>query len=180
MQSTSFKSDEHKSDTDSGRSSIHGEKEIIERILINAPSNKLHVTRCTDDKLQTMIQAKASKVDMIGMESNCVNQNNNGISGDGSSGGKTNDGQLLVSTNRKNHILKKRNLHRRNTIEFSHLNCDWQLYNNLMAHKRTTATKPKFVDNVNRMATAQMHTVGASMPGINILTLSNIEQIISF
>lgn len=123
LQSTSFKSDDHKSDTDSGRSSIHCEKEIIERILI-AP-HKLRVTRCTDDKLKILMQPNPSKVDVIGIEHNRIDQNINGGS---------NDGQLLVK-NRKNPILKKRNLHRRNTIELSHFNGDWQLFQNSTALK---------------------------------------------
>lgn len=156
LQSTNFKSDDHKSDTDSGRSSIHCEKEIIERILI-AP-HKLRVTRCTDDKLKTLIKQNPSKVGVIGMEHNNrieqKNYNGGGSNdvGGGSGGGR---GQLLVS-NRRNHILKKRNLHRRNTIELSHFNGDWQLYQN------STALK---VTDCDTETDTKSSGIGASLPG---------------
>lgn len=152
IKSTSFKSDEHKSDTDSGRSSIHGEKEIIERILI-APS-KLRVTRCTEDKLKTMLQPKASKVDVIGVE----HHRNSQMIGDGMKCG-TSESQLQVAS-RKNIILKRRNLHRRNTIELSHFNGDWQLYHHLSAAKTNDTD-----DKAQTQSTGQMHLVGTSMPG---------------
>lgn len=141
-QLTNVKSDDHKSDTDSGRSSIHCEKEIIERILI-AP-HKLRVTRCSDDKLKKLIKPNPSKVDVIGMEPNRIEQKN-----------KNGGGQLLV-TNRRNHILKKRNLHRRNTIELSHFNDDWQLYQN------STALK---VADCDTETDTKSSGIGASLPG---------------
>lgn len=156
IKSTSFKTDEHKSDTDSGRSSIHGEKEIIERILI-APT-KLRVTRCTDDKLKTMLQPKASKVDMIGIEHN---RNSQLISNGDMKCGRS-ESQLQVAS-RKNIILKRRNLHRRNTIELSHFNGDWQLYHNFIASNMNDGD-----DKAQIKSTGQMHLVGgASMPGNN-------------
>lgn len=151
FKSTSFKTDEQKSDTDSGRSSINGEKEIIERMLI-AP-NSLRVTRCTDDKLKTMLKSKASKVDAIGFEGERLNHNNDGIKSD------TNESRLKVAS-RKNVILKKRNLLRRNTIELSHFAGDWQPYSNL--------SKSKLMDCDGKMktkSTSQMDSIGTSMPG---------------
>lgn len=151
VKAASLKSDEHKSDTDSGRSSIHGEKEkeIIERMLI-AP-NKLRVTRCTDDKLKVMLQPKSSKVDMIGVEQMRHNSNSD------RQPTATTENQLLVKS-RKNQILKKRNLHRRNTIELSHFNVDWQLYPNLsMSNAKNSEDKSK--------TKSTGHLVGASMPG---------------
>lgn len=156
LQSTNFKSDDHKSDTDSGRSSIHCEKEIIERILI-AP-HKLRVTRCTDDKLKALIKPNPSKVGVIGMEHNGRVEQNHYNGGTGSSGS---GGQLLVS-NRRN-ILKKRNLHRRNTIELSHFNGDWQLYQN------STALK---VADCDTETDTKSSGIGASLPGNKISTLS--------
>lgn len=160
LQSTNFKSDDHKSDTDSGRSSIHCEKEIIERILI-AP-HKLRVTRCSDDKLKTLIKLNPSKVGVIGVEHNHrIEQkmmnggSNDGGNGSGCSGNGNSGGQLLV-TNRKNHILKKRNLHRRNTIELSHFNGDWQLYQN------STALK---VADCDTETDTKSSGIGASLPG---------------
>lgn len=161
LKSTSFKSDEHKSDTDSGRSSIHGEKEIIERILI-AP-NKLRVTRCTDDKLKTILQPKASKVDVIGVEHKRISPNS-----DSMKCGRS-EGQLQVAS-RKNIILKRRNLLRRNTIELSHFNADWQLYNNSAASKTIECD-----DKTNVKLTGQMHLVGASMPGNKSIHSSNFR-----
>lgn len=148
FKSTSFKTDENKSDTDSGRSSINGEKEIIERMLI--VPNSLRVTRCTDDKLKTMLKSKAitSKVDAIGFDNDRVNHNADRIKSD------THESRLKVA-NRKNIILKKRNLQRRNTIEFSHFNGEWQPYSNL--------SKSKLMD-----CDGKMDSVGASMPGTNI------------
>lgn len=138
------KSDDHRSDTDSGRSSIHCEKEIIERMLI--PSHKLRVTRCTDDKLETLNKPNPSKVDVIGMKHARIDPNINGAS---------NEGHLHV-TNRRNHILKKRNLHRRNTIELSHFNGDWQNY------QTTTASK---VADYDTETDTKSSGVGVSMPG---------------
>lgn len=157
LQLTNFKSDDHKSDTDSGRSSIHCEKEIIERILI-AP-HKLRVTRCSDDKLKKLIKPNPSKVGVIGMEPNRIEQKNKnaGGSNDGGSGGS--GGQLLV-TNRRNHILKKRNLHRRNTIELSHFNDDWQLYQN------STALK---VADCDTETDTKSSGIGASLPGNKLI-----------
>lgn len=155
FKSTSFKTDEHKSDTDSGRSSINGEKEIIERMLI--VPNSLRVTRCTDDKLKTMLKSKSSTVDAIGFDGDhVVNHNNERIKSD------TSESRLKVAS-RKNIILKKRNLHRRNTIELSHFNADWHSYSNLSNTKLMNCD-----GQMKTKSTSQMDSVGASMPGTNI------------
>lgn len=152
FKTTSLKTDEQKSETDSGRSSINGEKEIIERMLIIPNSSNLRVTRCTDDKLKTMRKPKISTVNVIGFDIDQANQYNDRIKCD------TNENRLKV-TNRKNIILKKRNLQRRNTIELSHFNEDWQTYSNLSKSKLMDC------DGQKTKSTNQMDSVGASISG---------------
>ena len=96
--------DEHRSDTDSGRSSAHGDKEIISLNGKECPPKSLRVTRCTDDALKARPKIEPPKFV-------CVD--------DDRPIGKIEplaSGRLQV-IRRKDAILKRRNMHRRNTID---------------------------------------------------------------
>lgn len=101
--------DDHKSDTDSGRSSIHYEKEIDSIKPTVKSVSRLKVSRCTDDKVKALGLLEQRYANLIG-------EVNDGVAK------KTNtenvQGKLQV-TRRKDAILKRRNMHRRNTIDVS-------------------------------------------------------------
>lgn len=139
------KSDGHKSDTDSGKGSIYDEKRIVEQFLVG--QNKLRVTRCSDDKFKAMCQPKAAKVDVIGFERENINHHE-----------KINTSERRpVVTSRKDTILRKRDLRRRNTIDLSHLPGDWQHHFDLPVSKTIHCTQNAQI--------GQKYATGASMPG---------------
>lgn len=120
------KFEEHKSDTDSGRSSIHCEKELYGKcddatVPVKTVSNhQLRVTRCTDDKLKAINHPKVSPTNVIGYENEprCRGESGHRMLPTEPPTAAAN-GKCLQVKSRKNAILKRRNLYRRNTIDVS-------------------------------------------------------------
>lgn len=102
-------SDDHKSDTDSGRSSTHGDKEFLAsgRVEhITKSVNQLKVTRCTEEKLKLLFNSRPSD--------QRLNEKNSSDEAKEREPFSTNRLQVV---RRKDAILKRRNMHRRNTID---------------------------------------------------------------
>lgn len=168
--------DEHKSDTDSGRSSIHCEKELIgkcEETQISKATNQLRVTRCTDSKMKALHQLKVKSANIFAYEKEpSINENEiKQIE-------QPPMGKCLQVINRKNAILKRRNLQRRNTIDVSQFKLDKEINRlnekcngNMNAsksinclNKMESYKNDEFLDRINRM-----NFVGSSMPGTETL-----------
>lgn len=165
---TNPKYEEHKSDTDSGRSSIHErEKELsnkCEDIILPTKyvANQLRVTRCTDDKLKALNQLKVTPVNVIGYENEPSLNDNETKTIEQPVGGN-----CLQVISRKNAILKRRNLHRRNTIDVSQFKLERNDNAHLNASKSTNCLNKlesrktdEFIDRIS-----QMNFIGSSMPG---------------
>lgn len=102
--------EEQKSDTDSGHSSIHGEKELIYRIPSQKilPVSKLTVSRPISDKIRNEIQPNHQNVWAIG-DTNHINEKKEACTA------------KLQVIRRKDAILRRRNMQRRNTIDINHI-----------------------------------------------------------
>lgn len=167
------KFDEHKSDTDSGRSSIHCEKELYgkcedaEMVKINA-IHHLRVTRCTDDKLKALNHLKIAPTNIIGYDNECdtrdIGKHHIQAAPVGS--------KCLQVISRKNAILKRRNLHRRNTIDSSQFkdvenNRPFNTPNSNVSkstnclNRREPYSGNGFLEQIDRM-----NFMGSSMPGL--------------
>lgn len=157
-------SDDHKSDTDSGRSSAHGDKELplhIRNEHAIRPSGQLKVTRCTEEKLKILFNSRPS------------NQKLNELAADAKKTEPFASGRLQV-IRRKDAILKRRNMHRRNTIDVNLYDiqraADNRQYDgNLNAH---TSKSTNCIDKIDRYSSSEfanridaLNFNGASMPG---------------
>lgn len=164
------KCDEHKSDTDSGRSSIHCEKELYgkceEAAMVKTNAiNHLRVTRCTDDKLKALNLPKIASTNIIGYDKESML--------DARDIGKHHiqaapvAGKCLQVISRKHAILKRRNLHRRNTIDSSQFK-DIENNRPINMSKSTNclnrcepSSANGFLEQIDRM-----NFMGSSMPGM--------------
>lgn len=102
-------SDEHKSDTDSGRSSAHGDKDLQPQAIKEVATKnvgQLKVTRCTEEKLKILFNSKPINPKIIEKQCEEVKHQLEPFQ----------TGRLQV-IRRKDAILKRRNMHRRNTID---------------------------------------------------------------
>lgn len=159
--------DEQKSDTDSGRSSAHGDKELQSNGRIDTNTGgQLKVTRCTEEKLKILFKSKPSDLrlsernlvpDEAKASEQCVQPT----------------GRLQV-LRRKDAILKRRNMHRRNTIDVNlydmqkaaaHQQFDYKL-------NGTTSKSTNCIDKIDAFESDTfpnridaMNFNGTSMPG---------------
>lgn len=104
--------DEHRSDTDSGHSSIHGDKELADKLIeqiIKRPSNKLKVARGPMEHRELDHFVEQKNVNVIG---------HNALSDVEIE--KKPAGAALQVIRRKDAILRRKNMQRRNTID---VNC---------------------------------------------------------
>lgn len=154
--------EEHKSDTDSGHSSIHGEKELIYRIPSQKilPVSKLTVSRPNSDKIQTEFQPIHPNVYGIG-DTNHIDEEKK----------ETCTGKLQV-IRRKDAILRRRNMQRRNTIDINHIDIlratNEKGFNDMISSKsincldRMSREQPElFNEKINRI-----NLNGSSMPSM--------------
>lgn len=167
--------EEHKSDTDSGRSSAHGDKDLIGPIIKEIPAKpigKLKVSRCTEEKLKILTQSHVDvrKFNAAGMPFNGENVNGGNIAEP-----TFGQGRLQV-IRRKDAILKRRHMNRRNTIDVNlfdmkkaaeSANFGENLKMNYNASKSTNCLDklggPHSSEFANRID--QLNLNGSSMPG---------------
>lgn len=148
--------DEQKSDTDSGRSSIHGDKEFVDKSneqLINRQSSKLKVARVMPE-MDYKIEQK--NVNVIGH-----NEPNDAIEME-----KKPVGAALQVIRRKDAILRRKNMQRRNTID---INCSDMLKasNEHFENGFGAAKSTNCLDKVGTKDSYEFDAVvnGSSMPG---------------
>lgn len=160
--------DEHRSDTDSGHSSIHGDKELADKLIeqiIKRPSNKLKVARGP-------------------MENREVEQKNVNVIGHNALSDveieKKPVGAALQVIRRKDAILRRKNMQRRNTID---VNCSDMLKasNEQFKYGLGAAKSTNCLEKVGTNDSYDFGAVvnGSSMPGtIPILIyILNVELI---
>lgn len=159
--------DEQKSDTDSGRSSIHGEKEPSPKTIAqpSKPISQLKVTRCTDEKLKALVQSEHQKVNIIGNDEHVVNE----VKTIEPLAGTT--GRLQV-IRRKDAILRRRNMHRRNTIDVNQFDMQRASTCANFGYNFNASKSTNCLDNVGAQSSYgfqqridQMNLNGTSMPG---------------
>lgn len=83
---------------------------------VKTASNQLRVTRCTDDKMKALNHPKIAPTNIIGYENEPHTRPDSGHRAPANEQQPAN-GKCLQVISRKNAILKRRNLHRRNTID---------------------------------------------------------------
>lgn len=173
VQTKKIHADEHKSDTDSGRSSIHGEVVGI-KSNGSAPSktgttSQLRVTRCSKDKLKALPKCEQTHSQVIGgyVNEKCREIQANEKSKPLSSGGRLN----VIS--RRDAILKRRNMHRRNTIDIYHFDSNASNRKTdefgINASKSTNCLDKVGSNSADDFLSRidQLHFNGSSMPGKN-------------
>lgn len=150
--------DEHKSDTDSGHSSIHGDKEFVDKTneqLINRQPSKLKVARGMaemDYKIEQFVEQK--NVIVIGH-----NEPNDALELE-----KKPVGAALQVIRRKDAILRRKNMQRRNTID---INCSDMLKASNEHFGFGAAKSTNCLDKVGTKDSYEFGAVmnGSSMPG---------------
>lgn len=170
--------DEHKSDTDSGRSSIHGEvcTKSVENapLKVNAPS-QLRVSRCSRGKLKALSKQQSPLQTHGNVIGGYVNENakenfTNETKPLSNGGGK------LHVTSRKDAILKRRNMHRRNTIDIYQFDGDRKCNDFGMNASKSTNCLDKVGKNSNDDFLSridQLNFNGSSMPGMREKSIKN-------
>lgn len=160
--------DDHKSDTDSGRSSTHGDKEYIPSGGIDhifKSTNHLKVTRCTEEKLKLLFNSRPSDQRL-----------NERCSSDETKEPEPFAANRLQVVRRKDAILKRRNMHRRNTIDINlhdmHKAIEYQQFENKLNGNASKSTN--CIDKINAFPASNfanridaLNLNGASMPDLS-------------
>lgn len=159
--------DDQKSDTDSGRSSAHGDKELQSKGRIDIKTTgQLRVTRCTEEKLKILFKSKPSDIHIS--QKNLLTDEVKEAEQYAQPTGR------LQVMRRRDAILKRRNMHRRNTIDVNL--CDMQ---KAAAHQQldyklngTTSKSTNCIDKIDAFESDTfsnridaMNFNGTSMPG---------------
>lgn len=150
--------DEHRSDTDSGHSSIHGDREFADKSneqLVRRQSSKLKVARGTPEEYHFDQIVEPKNFNVIGHNGpNDVEVEKKPI------------GAALQVLRRKDAILRRKNMQRRNTID---INCsDMLKASNGRLERGSGATKStNCLDKIGTKDTYEFGAVvnGSSMPG---------------
>lgn len=159
--------DEHRSDTDSGHSSIHGDREFVdkpnEQIISRQPS-KLKVARGTAENQQLDQYVEHKNVNVIGHSEPSDAEME-----------KKPAGAALQVIRRKDAILRRRNMQRRNTID---VNCSDMLKATANGHFEYGFGAAKSTNCLDKVGAKDSYEFGAvlngtSMPGTIFINIDS-------